>query len=731
VGYPVGFSERIAAAWRAMRAGSSEVQRAHDILARILQGSQPPRKGSRELLLAYRDTPWLRAAASRIGSAVASTPWRLYAAKRSGTARAVGRLPGPVQGGRDSRSRELGRLRAAGELREIESHPLLDLLHRPNPVMAGAAARKLLQLWLDIKGEGFAILERNAAGMPVEMWPVPPHWIADIGVGTRPFRASYLAWQREIPASDVLWLRDLDAENPYGRGSGVGEALADELSADEYAAKMVAAKLFNAGVPDMMVGIESASGDDARELKARWEREHRGPSKQGGIFVYPKGKMTIEKLSPTFVDLALNDLRSWQRNIVVQVFGMPPEILGIIENSNRSTIDCAEYLFARGVVVPRLEMLRSDLQERLVPEFDEKLILDYDSPVPEDREFKAKAMQGAPFAFMLDEHRELAGFAALDGQRGQVFPVPTGTGFAPDPSKVKPATPTVGLLPGRALPADPAWARRRRVWAVRPGWNSRVWERSVLRAQDDAAAGFRDDVVIPLFRAQLDRLLAMIPRERVFKRDDEEGTSLVDAILAELDASKPEWASEAEKAILDALGDMGRETYAQLGLDPEAFSLDDPAVVEWAKDKSFAFATDVVDTTAGTIRESLAEALDAGESYEDIARRLQQHYATWCGDDGDLEATRAMVIARTETVAAQNAGVLQGFAQSGVVEGKVWMTIGDANVRASHAAIDGEIVGLDSRFSNGLRFPGDPENGAAADRINCRCTMQPAIQVEE
>ena len=37
--------------------------------------------------------------------------------------------------------------------------------------------------------------------------------------------------------------------------------------------------------------------------------------------------------------------------------------------------------------------------------------------------------------------------------------------------------------------------------------------------------------------------------------------------------------------------------------------------------------------------------------------------------------------------------------------------------------MDGETVGIDQRFSNGLRFPRDPEDGRAEQLINCRCYL--------
>ena len=120
-----------------------------------------------------------------------------------------------------------------------------------------------------------------------------------------------------------------------------------------------------------------------------------------------------------FQHLQLSDLRKSVRDICLQVWGVPPEILGILENSNRATIDAADYLFSKWVIVPRLEAWRLDFQRLLVPEFDERLILDYDSPVQEDTAFRAEVMKAMPWNFEADEVREVAGLSPLDDDKGK------------------------------------------------------------------------------------------------------------------------------------------------------------------------------------------------------------------------------------------------------------------------------------------------------------------------
>ena len=86
----------------------------------------------------------------------------------------------------------------------------------------------------------------------------------------------------------------------------------------------------------------------------------------------------------------------------------------------------------------------------------------------------------------------------------------------------------------------------------------------------------------------------------------------------------------------------------------------------------------------------------------------------------------AVRAARTAVTSAQNAGCQSAFDQAtdmGISIQKEWMCTHDSRTRESHINLDGQRVDNDATFSNGLRYPGDP-NGAPAEVYNCRCTMR-------
>jgi SPP1 gp7 family putative phage head morphogenesis protein len=117
------------------------------------------------------------------------------------------------------------------------------------------------------------------------------------------------------------------------------------------------------------------------------------------------------------------------------------------------------------------------------------------------------------------------------------------------------------------------------------------------------------------------------------------------------------------------------------------------------------------------IQSAITQGILQGESIPKIAKRMQRVT--------NMDRSAAIRNARTAMTGAQNGGRLDSMKRAqgrGIEVKKGWLATLDARTRDSHAAMDGEEVELDEKFSNGLRFPGDP-NGRPAEVYNCRCRM--------
>ena len=118
------------------------------------------------------------------------------------------------------------------------------------------------------------------------------------------------------------------------------------------------------------------------------------------------------------------------------------------------------------------------------------------------------------------------------------------------------------------------------------------------------------------------------------------------------------------------------------------------------------------------IANAMVQGILQGDSIPKLAKRV-------AAKTGETNMKAMVRYARTAMTAAQNSGrqeMLERATNMGVKVKKVWMATLDGRTRDSHAALDGEAVDVDKKFSNGLMYPGDP-NGPPGEVYNCRCTL--------
>lgn len=117
------------------------------------------------------------------------------------------------------------------------------------------------------------------------------------------------------------------------------------------------------------------------------------------------------------------------------------------------------------------------------------------------------------------------------------------------------------------------------------------------------------------------------------------------------------------------------------------------------------------------INAEVTQGILQGESIPNISKRLSNVL--------DMNKTSAIRNARTTVTSAQNKGrmdMLHDAEAKGVIMKKGWSAHIDGRERPSHAALDGDFVGINEEFANGLKYPGDPD-GEPGEVYNCRCSL--------
>ncbi len=134
-------------------------------------------------------------------------------------------------------------------------------------------------------------------------------------------------------------------------------------------------------------------------------------------------------------------------------------------------------------------------------------------------------------------------------------------------------------------------------------------------------------------------------------------------------------------------------------------------------------------TTRKALAKEIAEGFSLGEGIPKIKARVQNVFQF-------ADKTRAVRIARTESIRISNFSATQAFIQSGVVTGKEWLTTLDGRQDFACEELDGKIVSISRNFLNvgdtisaeGQEFEVEVENvGYPPLHVSCRCTLLPVV----
>ena len=136
------------------------------------------------------------------------------------------------------------------------------------------------------------------------------------------------------------------------------------------------------------------------------------------------------------------------------------------------------------------------------------------------------------------------------------------------------------------------------------------------------------------------------------------------------------------------------------------------------------FARQIVRTQSNAITSLVDKGLQDGQAIPAIANSLSDVFA--------FSTQRALMIARTESTRAANLGTQRAYSEAmaiGIQVRKQWLSARDESVRNSHAALDGQTVGVNENFvsESGAEALSPASFGDASEDVNCRCTMIPIV----
>lgn len=314
-------------------------------------------------------------------------------------------------------------------IQRFETHPLLDLVERPNPMQGRAEFLEALFSQLLLTGNGYVEVVSGEDGAPIELHvlrsdrmsvvPGPDGWpIAyEYAVGGRKHR-----FDASGPVSPICHIRSFHPQDDH-YGFSPMQAAAMAIDVHNAASRWSKALLDNAARPSGAIVYRGAEGqgamntDQYERLVSEMESHHQG-ARNAGRPMLLEGGLDWKPMGFSPSDMEFQKTKEAAAREVALAFGVPPMLLGIQGDATYANYQEAHRAFYRLTVLPLATRVTAALAHWLGFSSDEKLYLKPDlDQVPAlaaERDAQWKRVAQADFLSQ-SEKRALLGLPAVSG----------------------------------------------------------------------------------------------------------------------------------------------------------------------------------------------------------------------------------------------------------------------------------------------------------------------------
>lgn len=665
----------------------------------------------------------------------------------------------------------------------IEEHDLYNLLENPCPnfrELTGWHIRYFVFACYTLVGEAYLLKIRDKTGKVISLTPIAPSWVVktptDYSDTYEIYPYGTLGGNSVVvPNVDVICFKDIDLNDPFGRGRGTAETIGDEIQSDEYASKYAKNLFFNDATPSAIIYAPKGNKESVDQIKQTWVQKMAGYHHAKEPMVLTGEGSKFEKISQSPTELDFVESRRFLRDCSLQQFHIPPEITGILENSNRSTIDSAFYLLNKNVLADYLRMFERTMNTQLLWEdFDKErqLIFRHENTIEEDIDMKLRiANDGLSRGVLTVNDWRVAMGYEKDEKGGDVYLRSFGQveqPFNSEPVEL-PDNPTEEETSEEVTLPDTE--------EEKPGETSETvqneGETEDSQGEEEGEKELSEEE-FNLLSAEYSKKYKILKsdedkerRRKIWKVFDARATSieepfkksmiktftkqneLVNAVIKKAVEEGKDVGTEVERLYDNKMDEALKHNLAgaflnglKVGAEHGQEVLNRKGVKEisddvlrlftlWIDNYGLQLAQDINRTTKKKLRKILSDAIYEGDSTPQKVKKMIEASDGMFAED---KKWRAVLIARTESCTTINAGSNELYKAEGI-QFKEWISVQDERTRDSHLMMDGVVVPITEKFevpatsqSDGawMDYPGDA-SAPASEVCNCRCTESPFL----
>lgn len=553
-----------------------------------------------------------------------------------------------------------------GEERKRDTKsPLAVALRRPDADMTAYELVYALVVDLALYDVAYWLVAPNSDGA-MSFRRLPPAWVTPVPADAFTVASYLVAADGEpvsVPASSVLRFPGFHPRRPNGCSptiESLKETLQEQIHSSQYRNQSWQNGGRVSGVLNRPVGAPEWTADAQRRFAEDWNAKYTGNGpKAGGTPILQDG-MEYTRVDFSPVDQQYIEGVKLAFNTVASAYHVNPTMLGQNDTASYANVSAFNRMLYKDTLGPTFAMIEDRINTFLLP------MLGMD-PEKYFAEFNIKEkLQGDFTAQALALQSAVGGPYMTRNEARKLENLPPVVG---GDDLITPLNVTEG---GQASPTD-AGSQNVTGADLEPPRPPKSKSAAPALGVGDAAA---------TLAAFFDRQERVVKSRLGAKADSWWDSGRWDSELS----------AELSRMYVKTATSTGRATLVKSGV----------AGGEYDEARTLNFLSTVASATAGRINATTRAQIESGIDVGAV-------FAT-------AKGSRAVQIAQTTQVFAAGFAKVEAAKQQSLQATKTWVAGPDA--RESHAALDGQTVGIEADFGNGSKWPGDGD-----DAYNCNCDV--------
>ena len=343
----------------------------------------------------------------------------------------------------------------------IEQHPLINLMDRPNPLQSKSEFMNAMFGFLLLSGNAYVLKVGSEIGKPRELHLLrPDRVVIQGGNKSIPQRYDYVIngkVQQSFkvdPNTGFSELKHIKLWNPLDDYYGCSPLAAAAVEVDQHnLASQHNINLLNNGARPSGAVIFKPKDDGGfainlsesqrQQLLTDLNNRFTGAGNAGRPMLL-EGDFDWKEMGLSPKDMDFINLKHMSATDIALCFGVPSQLVGVPDAQTYANVAEARLALYEETIIPHLKLVESDLNEWLVPMFDERLYLEFSTEeIPALAERKRKTYENITQAvnagiMTRNEAREQIGLSPVDGGdeiyiNASLFPL--GSESPPEPDK--------------------------------------------------------------------------------------------------------------------------------------------------------------------------------------------------------------------------------------------------------------------------------------------------------